>query len=35
MWWKVGKIVYLCNRNLYKEVRMRFLGNIEAKTDAK
>ena len=35
MWWKVGKIIYLCNRNLYKEVRMRFLGNIEAKTDAK
>ena len=35
MWWKVGKNIYLCNRNLYKEVRMRFLGNIEAKTDAK
>src|SRR5574344_1875532 len=26
---------YLCNRILYKEVRMRFLGNIEAKVDAK
>ena len=35
MWWKVGENIYLCNRNLYKEVRMRFLGNIEAKTDAK
>ena len=35
MWWKVGKNVYLCNRILYKDVRMRFLGNIEAKTDAK
>lgn len=35
MWWKVGKNIYLCNRILYKDVRMRFLGNIEAKTDAK
>ena len=35
MWCKVGKNVYLCNRNIYKEVRMRFLGNIEAKTDMK
>ena len=35
MWCKVGKNIYLCNRILYKDVRMRFLGNIEAKTDAK
>ena len=35
MWRKVGKNVYLCNRIIYKDVRMRFLGNIEAKTDAK
>ena len=35
MWWKVGKNTYLCNRILYKDVRMRFLGNIEAKTDTK
>ena len=35
MWWKVGKIIYLCNRFLLIDVRMRFLGNIEAKTDAK
>jgi MraZ protein len=34
-WWDVGKNIYLCNRFLYKDVRMRFLGNIEAKTDAK
>ena len=31
----MGRIVYLCGRILYKEVCMRFLGNIEAKTDAK
>ena len=35
MWWEVGKNVYLCNRFLLIDVRMRFLGNIEAKTDAK
>ena len=35
MWCKVGENTYLCIRNLYKDVRMRFLGNIEAKTDAK
>ena len=35
MWWKVGKIIYLCNRFLLIDVRMRFLGNIEAKTDTK
>ena len=35
MWWKVGKNTYLCNRILLIDVRMRFLGNIEAKTDAK
>ena len=35
MWWKVGKNTYLCNRFLLIDVRMRFLGNIEAKTDAK
>ena len=35
MWWEVGKNAYLCNRNSIKDVRMRFLGNIEAKTDAK
>ena len=35
MWWKVGKNIYLCNRFLLIDVRMRFLGNIEAKTDAK
>ncbi len=35
MWGIVGKMYYLCNRILYKEVRMRFLGNIEAKVDAK
>ena len=27
--------IYLCNRFLLNKVRMRFLGNIEAKTDAK
>jgi MraZ protein len=31
----VGKNIYLCNRNKNKDVRMRFLGNIEAKTDTK
>jgi len=32
----VEKIVYLCIRiHFYKEVHMRFLGNIEAKVDAK
>ncbi len=32
----MGRNDYLCNRYLKsKEVRMRFLGNIEAKTDAK
>ena len=35
MWRKVGKNIYLCNRFLLIDVRMRFLGNIEAKTDAK
>ena len=35
MWWKVGKNTYLCNRLLLIDVRMRFLGNIEAKTDTK
>ena len=35
MWWKVGKNIYLCNRFLLIDVRMRFLGNIEAKTDVK
>ena len=35
MWWKVGENIYLCNRFLLIDVRMRFLGNIEAKTDAK
>ncbi len=35
MWRKVGKNIYLCNRNLLIDVRMRFLGNIEAKTDTK
>ena len=35
MWWKVGKNTYLCNRFLLIDVRMRFLGNIEAKTDKK
>ena len=35
MWWKVGKNIYLCNRFLLIDVRMRFLGNIEAKTDTK
>ena len=35
MWWKVGKNTYLCNRFLLIDVRMRFLGNIEAKTDTK
>ena len=35
MWCKVGKNIYLCNRNLLIDVRMRFLGNIEAKTDTK
>jgi MraZ protein len=33
---KWGKNLYLCTRNfLYKKVHMRFIGNIEAKTDAK
>jgi MraZ protein len=31
----VGKNVYLCDRIKIKDVFMRFLGNIEAKTDAK
>lgn len=36
MWGNVGKNDYLCTQTyLYKEVRMRFLGNIEAKTDTK
>ena len=35
MWCKVGKNIYLCNRNLLIDVRMRFLGNIKAKTDTK
>ena len=35
MWWEVGKNTYLCNRILLIDVRMRFLGNIEAKTDTK
>ena len=35
MWGKVGKNTYLCNRFLLIDVRMRFLGNIEAKTDTK
>ena len=35
MWCEVGKNVYLCNRFHYNDVRMRFLGNIEAKTDVK
>ena len=35
MWGNVGKNIYLCNRFLLIDVRMRFLGNIEAKTDAK
>ena len=35
MWWKVGKNTYLCNRFLLIDVRMRFLGNIESKTDTK
>ena len=32
---KWGIFIYLCNRFLLNKVRMRFLGNIEAKTDAK
>ena len=32
---KWGKNTYLCNRFLLIDVRMRFLGNIEAKTDTK
>lgn len=32
---KWGKFIYLCNRFLLINVRMRFLGNIEAKTDTK
>ena len=32
MWCKVGIFSYLCNRN---HINRRFLGNIEAKTDAK
>ena len=33
---KWGKNLYLCTRkSLYKKVHMRFIGNIEAKTDAK
>ncbi len=33
---KWGKNLYLCTRKfLYKKVHMRFIGNIEAKTDAK
>ena len=36
MWGIVGRNDYLCTQlSQYKEVRMRFLGNIEAKTDAK
>lgn len=35
MWGIVGKMYYLCSTFLIKEVRMRFLGNIEAKVDAK
>jgi len=36
MWGIVGENVYLCTQTYkIKEVRMRFLGNIEAKTDAK
>ena len=31
----MGKNTYLCNRFLLIDVRMRFLGNIEAKTDTK
>lgn len=31
----MGKNVYLCDRIKIKDVFMRFLGNIEAKTDAK
>ena len=32
---KWGNFIYLCNRFPLIKVRMRFLGNIEAKTDAK
>ena len=36
MWGIVGRNDYLCTQlNQYKEVRMRFLGNIEAKIDTK
>ena len=36
MWGIVGKNDYLCTQLIqYKEVRMRFLGNIEAKIDTK
>jgi len=36
MWGIVGEIAYLCKRyQKYKDEHMRFLGNIEAKTDAK
>ena len=31
----MGKFEYLCGRFLHKDENMRFLGNIEAKTDAK
>ena len=35
MWRKVGKNHYLCDRIQFINVHMRFLGNIEAKTDTK
>lgn len=34
-WGIVGKNVYLCSQRLFKEVRMRLIGNIEAKIDVK
>lgn len=35
LWGNVGEYVYLWRRILFKYVHMRFLGNIEAKTDVK
>lgn len=35
LWRIVGRNSYLCTRILYIDVRMRFLGNIEARADAK